>query len=150
MPYLDIDEVLCDPTIADTFSVIRTLQTTNSEGIVTETKTVIPNITGVVTTQNPNDLYREENFEYFTRSLSVITQYRLQGQRQQYEPDIVVWRGNNFVVGTFDPYPQFGNGFYEAICTSVDQEDNAFDLVINGQLAFNQKSNSGRIICLFK
>ena len=148
MPYLDVDEVLLDPTIADTFSVVRTMQTTGRFGMVVETKTVIPNVWGIVTTANPNDLYREESFEYFSRSLNIVTQYRLQGQRQGYEPDIVIWHGNQFVVGTFDPYPQFGNGFYEAICQSIEPEDNAFDLVINGQLAFDNKTNSGIISCL--
>jgi len=150
MPYLDVDEVLCDPSICDFFSVVRTAQTTDTNGLVLETKTTINNVVGVVTTANPNDLYREEDFENFSRSLNIITQYRLQGQRQGFEPDIVIWHGNQFVVATFDPYPQFGNGFYEAICTSIDQEDNALDLVINGQLSFNSKTNSSRIICLYR
>ena len=149
MALLDVDQALHDPDFTDYVTVIRRQQSTDNYGRLVTNDTVFTNVAAVITVNSPNDLYREEDFEYFMRTISVITQFRLRGQTENYQPDIVVWRGNQFVLQTFDPYPQFGQGFFQAICASMDRNDNALDQIYYGKLNFSTRHNSGKL-CLFK
>lgn len=150
MALLDVGQPLFDPDFTETITVIRIAQTTDTYGRLLTQQTIFNDVTAVVTVNNPNDLYREEDFEYFMRTISVITQFRLRGQSKGYQPDTIVWRNNNFVLQTFDPYPQFGNGFFQAICASTDRNDNALDTIVNCQLSFDNPQNAlniGLITC---
>lgn len=146
MALLDISAVLQDPELTDLVTVRRRLEAVDNFGRPGLTETVFPNVVAVVTSSNPNDLNRQDpDLESASRTISVITKFRMRGQVKDYLPDVVVWRGNNFVVAYIDLYPQFGNGFYQVICTSMDRNDSAMELILNGQLAFNLNTNSGNL-----
>ncbi len=59
-------------------------------------------------------------------NLCVVTKFRLRGPTPGYQPDIIVWYGNEFIVKQLDPYPQYGQGFMQAIVGSVKHIDAAF------------------------
>lgn len=145
MAFLDVSDVLYDSDLTENIIVRRRPQNSNSYGRPSPDSVEIdyPTI-AVVTSSNPNDLNRQDpDLEVASRTISVITDFKIRGQIEGYLPDVVVWRGNNFVVAYIDLYPQFGAGFYQAICTSMDRNDYSTDIATTGQLAFNSAKNSG-------
>ncbi len=142
MPLLNVSSVLTDPDFADSFTVNRRMETVGTNGRTTIGSQLIPNILGVVTAISPSDLERQDGYESMTRSISVVTQFRLRGPAQDEQPDVIIWRGSHFVVKHVDPYPQFGVGFFQVECVSMDHIDPNLDAGAPGKMAFNIASNS--------
>lgn len=143
MALLDVTQILTDPDLVDIFDVIRRQETVDNTGTSVVTPTTFSRVIGVVTSIGPSSLDRSENYQTFTRSISVVTKFPLRGETTGYQPDIVYWRGDSFVVKAIDPYPQFGPGFWQAECTSMDKTDAALDVVPQAPLSFSLAGNSG-------
>lgn len=139
---IDVTEILTDSDLATTFNVIRRAETVGTNGRQTTTNTTFSNVVGVVTAIGPNDLDRQDGYEKNYRSISVVTKFNLRGASTGYQPDIIFWRGTNYVVRAIDNYPQFGQGFYQVECTSMDQIDDALTTGLKPQLSFNLINNS--------
>lgn len=120
MPYLDVSDVLLDPMIADRFTVKRRVQSVSAHGRTSITTTEIPNVVGVVNAASPNDLERLDDSQRMGRHLSIVTKYRLVGPAPGLQPDLIHWGGDDFIVQTIDPYPQYGQGFVQAIVGSIN------------------------------
>jgi hypothetical protein len=73
----------------------------------------------------PDDLERLAEADIFGRVITVVSRYKIQGEVVGFKPDLITWRGDNYLVKTLDPYPQFGDGWVQAICGSVDLVDAA-------------------------
>ncbi len=128
MPDLDITDLLTDPDLTDTFTVIRRLQVVNGFGEVTVTPTTFTNLRGAVFPAGDNSLARQDAFQTQSKSITVATQFRLRGISQdktgaQYQPDIVVWNGDNYEVRSLSDFSNYGAGFTQADCVSVDLLD---------------------------
>lgn len=124
MAFLDVSTVLLDPDFTDNFSVTRRQETVDNNGF----STVVPVTTqqiGVVTAASPNQLDRLAEADIFKRAINVVTKFKLQGEVVGYKPDLVVWRGDNYIVKEIDLYPQYGAGFIQALCVSEDLVDAA-------------------------
>lgn len=143
MAFLDISDVLLDPSFTDTFQVQRRLETVDINGRST-TRTSTSNTFGVVTAASPNDLSRLPDADVYHRVLSVVTQFKLRGETadgsgSNWKPDLIVWRGDNYIVKEVDLYPQFGAGFVQAVCASEDLVDRPPS---ETAFVFTSKSNS--------
>lgn len=142
MPFLNVDTVFIDPDFTDRFTVDRRVETVDTHG-----RSVVGHEyfheTGVVTAVSPNDLQRQEGYQAMSRSISIVCKFNLHGETSGMQPDIVVWRGSNYLVKHVDPYPQFGVGFFQAECSSMDRVDPALSAEVLGQLVFNLPANSG-------
>jgi hypothetical protein len=61
------------------------------------------------------------------KALTVITQYRLRGESEstgtEFQPDLVVWHGDSFLVKHVEDWSAFGPGFILAVCISIDVVD---------------------------
>jgi len=125
MAYLEMADAVLAPDLGDQFKVERRLETRTQRGRSLQTPSVFTNLSGVITMASPNDLLRLPDTERMDRHISVVTNFALRGPTTDYQPDIIWWRGDSYVVKTFEPYPQFGSGFYQAICGSVDATDQA-------------------------
>lgn len=123
MPTLDVSEVLTDPMLAEKVTVIRRVQAISDKGRTVVTPTEHKNVVAVVTAAHPNDLERLDDNQRTGRHLSVITKFALRATSPGYQPDIVVWRGDSYLVKALDPYPQYGAGFVQAIVGSLDSQD---------------------------
>ena len=123
MPLLDVSDLTTDPDFADRFTIVRRQEVVDSQGRVTTANRVYPNLLGVVTASTPNDLERGEDYQNMTRSLTVVTKFRVQGIVTGYQPDIIQWRGTQHLVKHVAPYPQFGQGFYQVECSSMSNTD---------------------------
>lgn len=142
MPLLNVSPLLLDPDFADTFDVKRRTETIGSNGRSTVSEQTFSGIIGVVTANSPSDLDRQEGYQSMTRSISVVSKFRLRGETTNQQPDIVLWRGSNYVVKHVDLYPQFGEGFVQAECSSMDRTDPAIEPDAPGGVLFNSASNS--------
>lgn len=123
MPFLDVSDIASDPDFADRFTVVRRAETVDMHGRSTVTERLFKNVIGVVTAGSPNDLDRAADYQTMTRSLTVVTKFALQGVVTGYQPDIILWRGTRHLVKHVAPYPQFGQGFYQAECSSMANTD---------------------------
>lgn len=124
MPLLDVTSVLTSPMFATTFQVTRRVDAvgTNGRNVVTPTTTTQ---TGVVQPEGDNSDERPEEYGTGRKTISVITKFRLQKQVNGCLPDLVIWRGDTYLVQEVDDLTEYGAGFIEAICTSQDGQDAA-------------------------
>jgi hypothetical protein len=130
MADIDVSDLLGDPDFIDTFTVLRRQETTNNSGESTLAITTyptppdLPQPYGAVFPTGDNKLVRQQDFTTQSSTITVITQFRLRGSSKsggsEFQPDIVVWNGGNYVVSNVNEYTQYGAGFIEAECTSID------------------------------
>lgn len=140
MPLLEVSiDGLFDPMFSDLFTVRRRTEQVSGTGRSQVTSVSIPNVVGVVTMASGKDLERLPEAEIFERVISVVTAFKLQGETLGKQPDLVLWRGGVYVVKAIDLYPQFGQGLFEAICTSMDLVDQSYG---GGGYQFNQQQNA--------
>ncbi len=142
MALLDVTELLSDPDLVDTFTVQRRVDTIGANGRTTPGLQTFAGVVGVVTAIGPSDLDRKDDYQSMSRSISIVTKFRLQGEVTGAQPDIVVWRGDSYVVRSIDLYPQFGPGFVQVECTSMDRTDVAMPGTPSAAVKYDQASNS--------
>jgi hypothetical protein len=128
MPMLDVSVALTNPYTLDTFTVTRRTEVVDGFGLSQVTPASIPGLYGVVYPSNEEDLKRFPDLQIQSKALTVITRFALRGEAEaanntEFQPDIVVWGGNNFLVRALDDYSQYAAGFILAICTSIDLVD---------------------------
>jgi galactose-6-phosphate isomerase len=116
---------LYDPMFLDNFSVQRRKETVGLNGRSVTSTMTFQNEQGVVTMASGKELERLPNDQVFDRVISVVTAFALQGEVQKRQPDVIIWRGDKYIVKAIDLYPQFGPGFVQAICASMDLVDQA-------------------------
>jgi hypothetical protein len=123
MPTLDVSEAF-DPSFMDDFTVVRRIQTINQNGrvVITPTESAV---TGVVVAASPNDLQRLPELQYMNKTITIYTQYKLQGPAPGFQPDEILWHGSQYLVRAIDDYSGYGRGFIMAVCTSIDAVDPA-------------------------
>jgi galactose-6-phosphate isomerase len=131
MSQLDFSAVLTDPLFLDSYTVIRRTQLMSSSGIASTTNVSLPHIAGVVYPSDENDLKRLPDAQVMAKSLTVITNFTLYGESEaagfEFQPDLVVWNGDSFVVRLIEDWSNYGTGFIKAICTSIDLVDSPPD-----------------------
>jgi hypothetical protein len=127
MPQVDIRVALTNPYTADRFDVIRRADTTNNYGEQILNPTVFSNRYGIVhPASGYNDLQRMTDAQLQGKAIVVITRFALRGASQEagegasFQPDIVVWNNDNYLVQIVDDYSQFASGFMYCICTLLD------------------------------
>jgi hypothetical protein len=127
---LNLSSVLTSPMLVDTFTVNRRTQTVNNFGVASTTVQPFAGLYGVVYPSNENELKRLPDLQVQEKAITVITNFALRGESEtsadpavSFQPDIVVWGGDNFVVRKLEDWSQYGPGFILAICTSIDLVD---------------------------
>ena len=121
-PQLDLNVVLISPMFMDSFKVIRRVQGVDQFGRMTETDSVFQ-VTGVIHARGDNTQERPKEYGTGRKSIAVYTGFRLRPQTEGYAPDLVVWRGDNYLVQTLEDYSHLAAGFVQAYCTSEDLQD---------------------------
>ena len=122
MPFLDVSSILTDPDFADRITVVR-----REEGVSDKGRRILTlyslDTYGVVTMASPDDLKRMPEAQIFDRVLSVVSKFAFFGACVGFQPDLIQWRGDLYIVSALDPYPQFGAGFTQVIAGSIDLQD---------------------------
>ena len=118
MPFINPGIVGCSPFLADTFSLQRQTETVGANGRVTITPVVTAGLVGIVTQAGRNDLERLDDSQRASYVISVISQTPMRGPTPGAQPDVVKWRGTDFLVIKCLPNPQFGEGWYKTLAGS--------------------------------
>lgn len=155
MPEIDVSDVINDPFIAgEGFTVIRRREKVNDDGIAEKFPSVF-SASGNLQPDGVNGLLREEAYSAQAKTLLVVTTFRLYpvavshgGTR--YQPDLIYWDGNYYIIKTFLDYNKYGAGFVEAQCMSIDFVDfpppPGLPQLPYGALLFNNPANSGLLM----
>jgi outer membrane receptor protein involved in Fe transport len=113
MPTLDFTDVILSPELNDRFSVIRRTETVGDSGRATITETQTDNLIGIVTFGSGGNR-RDEDAQAASRTLSVITQFRLREAAPGVQPDVVLYDGQRFTITKVEPWHRVGSGFVSA------------------------------------
>jgi hypothetical protein len=124
MPYLDLSDAILNPDLAHRFRVLRRTDRVQDDGRTQiDVEHSFIDVVGVVTMASPDDLQRLPEDQRMGRHLQIVTRFALRGPSPGHQPDLIEWGGDQFVVKWFDPYPQFGSGFYSAVVGSIEAID---------------------------
>lgn len=151
MPEIDVaSEVLNDGIVAATsFVVLRRRSWTDNNGLQRNTVRRVRAI-GSVTPSGDGSVDRQDAEQSQNKTLEVITQFFLRAVTSdandaQWQPDLVLWQQDTFIVWSLDDYSQFGKGFVRATCVSYDFKSQP-PLGVRpqiGSMDFRERSNSG-------
>ncbi|MDB5448419.1 MAG: putative phage head-tail adaptor [Phenylobacterium sp.] len=129
MPALDVSDILLDPDFCEVLTVIRRLQTLVRGRATTTETTITPAPVGVVLAQSDAPIQRGPDQQNLPRLIQVHTPFRLRSASKDpvsglvYQPDIIVWGGDRFVVNKVQDFSRYGRGFLQADCSSQDLID---------------------------
>jgi len=128
MPDIDVSDVLCDPMFAEQLTVQRRREVVGSNGRTTvSVKTYKPY--GVALPQQGDAAQRGPDHQNLARVLEVHAQFRLRGPStdgtSEFQPDVVIWNGDPYVVVRIFDSSHYGAGFTHAECISQASLDHA-------------------------
>lgn len=151
MPEIDVaSEVVLDGMIAgEWFWVVRRRSWTDSDGFQ-QNANVRVRALGSLYPEGDNSLNREDGFQSQNKGLTVVTKFLLRDAAEDvngvnWQPDLVEWQGDTFLVKSIKDFSRYGPGFVEAACDSFNYNNNP---TLNsgphrGNLDFRQRRNSG-------
>jgi galactose-6-phosphate isomerase len=119
MPTLDVSDVVICVEFSDRFDVIRRPETISQTGRSVTSQVTVPGLLGTIYPTDNNSLVRQADYELGRKTLTVATKYPLQMAAPGYQPDLVLYRGNQFVVSSIKDFSAYGEGFIEAECSSI-------------------------------
>jgi hypothetical protein len=148
MSLIDVTDVLFDPLVAgQIFSVVRRQETVNDSGEGVQSQEVIESVVGAIFPVGENSLIREVAAQSQARTIEVVTTFRLRPASVTpavstsgppppqfpgtlpgppagvtWQPDLVYWNGDYFLVSTVEEYTQYGRGFIAAQCVTYDYQ----------------------------
>lgn len=134
MPFLDPDLDAFDVEFWDTISVIRRQQVVSNKGRGSTADTRIDGVNAVVCIASGSVLDRIPDYDIAKKYISVTGPFRLQlasgphgndAAGVTYKNDQVIWAGTTFEVIQLDDDSRYGQGWTEAICSSIDYQDQA-------------------------
>lgn len=126
MPDIDVNDVLISLDIANqTFSVVRRQETVNNFGESVKGAEVLGPFNGSCQPLGDNSLLREEAFTTGKNGLTVWTAFRLFSASRTvgnvtYQPDLVLYDGNYYLVRLLNEWTQWGAGFTQVECVGFD------------------------------
>jgi uncharacterized membrane protein len=127
MAMINVSMALISPMLVSSFAVNRRVQTVGINGRVSIIAQAFAGVFGVIYPSDNNELQRLADLQVTGKTITVITRFALRSEAEtsgtEYQPDIVVWRGDNFLVKHVEDWSSFGPGFVLAICTSIDLVD---------------------------
>ena len=124
MPKMDVNEVLMDPDLSDTFSVRRRAESVNEKGRTEVVPEMHEGLIGVVTPMDPAKLDRRDDGQIAERAIRVSTPFALRGASFGFQPDVIVYDGTEYLVVKVKSLRRFGAGFYKAEAASFRITDN--------------------------
>jgi len=111
--------------------------TTTLKGRTQMTSTLFENVRAVVSVASPTDLDRLGDIQVMGLHLSIVTEFKLHSAVRGFQPDLIEWRDNTFLVKSVEPYPQYGPGFYQVIVGSSESTLTPPDEIITPPQAIN-------------
>jgi hypothetical protein len=119
---LDVSDIPICGEFSDRFDVISRAETITEFGRSTVTQ-VTATALGTIYPTGDNSLVRQGDYEMGRKTLTCVTPYRLKQAAPGYQPDLVLYRGNQYLVSSVEDYSQYGAGFVVAILSSTLAQD---------------------------
>lgn len=116
MALIDVSELLTDPDVTNTVTLIRRASTVNTygENVMTETQSTI---TAVVQGANTESLERVPEGARLSDLIDVYYEGQLTAGSPSGYADIIVWGGKRYqVFEVVEDFMNFGAGFTKAVC----------------------------------
>lgn len=126
MPDIDLTDVLLDSTWVSQLTVVRRQSTVGNNGVAVVRSSTLRPYGFVVIDSNRLDTAPEMRTS--PKRIVVVTTFRLRNASVDaaninYFPDVVNWEGNSYQVDELLPFSEYGPGFVEARCASIDWVD---------------------------
>lgn len=102
--------------LEDEFEVIRRPVSIDSNGRGTVSPHSLGLQYGVVVPPSATSLDRLSDYGVISKAIQVITPFRLYFLTEGYQPDYIIYQGDQFIVASLSDYSQFGRGFVSATC----------------------------------
>ena len=118
MPTLDVSDIPVCVEFGDRFDVLRRPETINAFGR-SVTSQVTATAYGTIYPTGDNSLVRQTDYELGRKTLTIVTPYRLRQAAPGYQPDLILYRGNEYVVSKIEDYSQYGAGLIVAEVSSI-------------------------------
>lgn len=130
-PWIDMSQVIASPMLAGTrtFDVERRQESvTEVGGRTVMVTTWLRGCRGVIYPASSNAVSREVALVLQGKGIVVVTTTRLfgvakDGVAQRYQPDLVHFRGSVYQVVALEDYSEWGSGFVEVPCGTIDYVD---------------------------
>lgn len=128
MPQLDVSDAILDPDFAERINVQRRPYTVNSSGQVVIGTVQNLHPVAVVTQGSPHPLEQKPDDQVGKSSITVHA-YKFQlydvvtGKASSYQPDLVVYNGNHYLVVKVYNWSRFGQGFTMAEAELYDMTE---------------------------
>jgi hypothetical protein len=119
MPDLDLTEAVTEPLFQDHFTVLRREETVGDNGVGTLVTTSF-STNGVVVPAGEDEVVRTPEDETAHKAINIVTQFALRGAVQGYQPDLIFWHDDCFIVMRLDDYSGFGGGWVSAMALLYD------------------------------
>lgn len=125
-PMIDMRPALTNPYTLDKFNVIRRVQLVSNDGEAQVVPTSFQGVRGIVTPSvQQKDLERMSDAQLMSKALTIITIFALRGvsedaSKTNFQPDIVIWNGDAFLVTFIDDYSNYARGFIRAVAFMMD------------------------------
>lgn len=177
MSFIDVDDLIYDPYIAgQVFSIVRRREYINEHGEQLLVAVQVTGVIGQVSPTANNSLVRDAAFSSQQETIKVITAYRLRGAGRApgsrpalawddgidwdqtgffwdqsvapiYQPDLVLWHGDYYIVQSINDYTPYGAGFLECECTSIEWQTSAASVqpAQIGRANFTDPAQSGLV-----
>lgn len=107
MPRINPSWVPMSAQLADRFDVIRRPEAISEYGR-SVTSQVVATARGTLYPTGDNSLVRQSDYELGRKTLTCVTTYRLQIAAPDHQPDLVLYRGNTYVVTAVEDYSPYG------------------------------------------
>lgn len=127
MPQLDVSDAILDPEFCERISVTRRAYTINNNGQTVVTPTNLSPI-AVVTQGTPHPFEQTPDAQVAKSSITVHA-YRFQlydvitGKASSFQPDLVNYNGNHYIVTKVYNWSRFGQGFTMAEADLYDMTE---------------------------
>lgn len=120
MAQLDVTEILDDPMLTDTFTVVRRSLAVGEDGrAMSPGGMQVPDVVGSVQYEPDSRTNKDEAGQYSAKNLKIFTRFHLYKASENYAPDHIIWNGELFEILDVQSYANYGQGFYIGIAKSI-------------------------------
>jgi hypothetical protein len=123
MATLDVSPIPVSDPFASRFDVLRRPETITEFGRSATEQVVARGKYGTFYPTGDNRLVRQSDYEHGRKTLTCVTTYRLQQASPGFQPDVVLYRGNRYIVVEVRDFGEYGAGFVEAQLSSTLAQD---------------------------
>jgi hypothetical protein len=113
MAELDVNDVMLDPMFSTMFAVRRQGETVGEDGRTVIAPELFEGLRGVITWQDAKIVQREDGV-IVPQAINVATPFSLRDASFGYQPDIILWQGEEYRVTSLKPWRHLGRGWTRA------------------------------------